>query len=112
MQRGARQLEAQGLVNHWEGRILRRRLPLEGVDVRIWVGVTAATEHFTAGFGDVPINPDTGMLRLKSAGDWAQEKTGSVVVGGVASAGAAVGLSFYEAGADLVKGVKGLVTDW
>ena len=41
-------LAAQGLVNRWEGRILRRRRRLEGVDARIWVGVTAATEHFTA----------------------------------------------------------------
>ena len=36
-------LAAQGLVNTWEGRILARRVPLEGVDARIWLGVTAAT---------------------------------------------------------------------
>lgn len=42
------QLAAQGLVNHWEARILRRRVRLEPLDVRIWVGITAATEHWTA----------------------------------------------------------------
>jgi uncharacterized protein len=41
-------LATLGLVNRWEARILRRRRRLEGVDARIWVGVTAATEHFTA----------------------------------------------------------------
>ena len=41
-------LAQQGLVNHWEVRALRRLKKLEGVDLRIWVGATAATEHFTA----------------------------------------------------------------
>jgi uncharacterized protein len=41
-------LERQGLVNHWQARALRRMKRLEGVDVRAWVGLTAATEHFTA----------------------------------------------------------------
>ena len=41
-------LAAQGLVNHWDTRIRQRARALEGVDPRIWVGVTAATEHFTA----------------------------------------------------------------
>jgi len=41
-------LATQGLVNHWEARAVRRMKRLEGVDVRAWVGVTAATEHFTA----------------------------------------------------------------
>lgn len=41
-------LERQGLVNRWAGRIERRRRKLEGVDARIWVGVTSVTEHFTA----------------------------------------------------------------
>ncbi len=46
-------LERQGLVNHWERRILyRRATQLEGLDARAWVGVTAATEHFTAVFAD------------------------------------------------------------
>lgn len=46
------QLAAQGLVNRWEGRILaRRRRLLEPVaEPRAWVGVTAATEHWTAIF--------------------------------------------------------------
>jgi predicted metal-dependent hydrolase len=46
-------LAAQGLVNTWEGRILARRVPLEGVDARLWLGVTAATEHLTAVFAEV-----------------------------------------------------------
>ena len=41
-------LERQGLVNHWEGRIRRRLRLLDGVDVRAWLAVTAAAEHFTA----------------------------------------------------------------
>jgi predicted metal-dependent hydrolase len=43
------QLAARGIVNHWERRILARRARrLEGQDTRVWLGVTAATEHFTA----------------------------------------------------------------
>ncbi|MDP3086445.1 MAG: metal-dependent hydrolase [Rubrivivax sp.] len=42
------ELERQGLINHWEPRILSRRRQLEGVDPRNWLAVTAATEHFTA----------------------------------------------------------------
>ncbi len=42
------QLHAQGLVNHWETRVLRRLRRLEGAHPRAWVGVTAATEHLTA----------------------------------------------------------------
>jgi uncharacterized protein len=41
-------LAAQGLVNHWEPRITRRLKRLEAVDARGWLGLTAATEHFTA----------------------------------------------------------------
>jgi len=41
-------LEKQGLVNRWEARARARLKTLEGVDLRIWVGATAATEHFTA----------------------------------------------------------------
>lgn len=42
-------LVRQGQVNHWEGRILHRvKTQLQGVDPRGWLGVTAATEHFTA----------------------------------------------------------------
>jgi predicted metal-dependent hydrolase len=45
-------LVVQGLVNHWEPRILaRRRRLLEPVDdARPWAGATAATEHWTAIF--------------------------------------------------------------
>ncbi len=41
-------LARQGLVNHWAPRIARRIRQLEGKDVRLALGVTAATEHFTA----------------------------------------------------------------
>ena len=42
------QLETQGLVNHWEARARQRMKRLDGVNIRHWVGVTAAIEHFTA----------------------------------------------------------------
>jgi predicted metal-dependent hydrolase len=45
-------LEAQGLLNHYERRILQRRAFLESLDTRNWVAVTAATEHFTAVFAE------------------------------------------------------------
>jgi uncharacterized protein len=45
-------LETQGLVNHYEQRILKRRPFLENLDTRNWVAVTAATEHFTAVFAE------------------------------------------------------------
>lgn len=41
-------LQQQGLVNHWAPRIDRRLRRLKSFDVRAWVAVTAATEHFTA----------------------------------------------------------------
>jgi hypothetical protein len=41
-------LERQGLVNHLQHRIERRARQMEGIDPRGWLGVTAATEHFTA----------------------------------------------------------------
>lgn len=47
-QRFNEHLARQGFVNAWEGRILRRRRMLDTLDTRIWVGVTAATEHWTA----------------------------------------------------------------
>ncbi len=47
-QRFNEHLARQGLVNTWEARILRRRRLLEKLDTRVWVGVTAATEHWTA----------------------------------------------------------------
>jgi hypothetical protein len=43
------QLSAQGYVNRWERRILwRRERLLEGKEPRVWLGVTAAAEHWTA----------------------------------------------------------------
>lgn len=45
-------LARHGLVNRWEPRARRRLARLETVDVRTWVGITAATEHFTAIFAD------------------------------------------------------------
>lgn len=45
------QLASQGLVNHWEQRILERRARLlEPTEPRVWAGVTAGTEHWTAIF--------------------------------------------------------------
>jgi len=41
-------LARRGLVNRWQARSRRRLKKLEGADLRIWVGATAATEHFTA----------------------------------------------------------------
>ena len=41
-------LMRRGLVNHWEARARRRLKRLEGLDARIWLAATAATEHFTA----------------------------------------------------------------
>lgn len=45
-------LAHQGLVNRWAPRAQARMKRLEGVDVRAWVGLTAATEHFTAIFAE------------------------------------------------------------
>ena len=41
-------LQQQGLVNRWAPRIERRLARLKTYDVRAWLAVTAATEHFTA----------------------------------------------------------------
>jgi len=46
------QLARQGHVNTWEPRILRRMKLLAGADPRHAVGITAATEHFTAIFAE------------------------------------------------------------
>jgi uncharacterized protein len=46
------QLARQGHVNAWERRILRRMKLLAGADPRHAVGITAATEHFTAIFAE------------------------------------------------------------
>jgi uncharacterized protein len=45
-------LARQGHVNAWEPRILRRMKLLDGADPRHAVGITAATEHFTAIFAE------------------------------------------------------------
>ena len=45
-------LEQQGLLNHWDGRIRRRQAHIEQADARVWLGFTAATEHFTAVLAD------------------------------------------------------------
>jgi uncharacterized protein len=45
-------LDAHGLVNAWEPRARERMKRLDGQDVRHWLGITAANEHFTAIFAD------------------------------------------------------------
>ncbi|MFO1328659.1 MAG: metal-dependent hydrolase [Rubrivivax sp.] len=45
-------LLSQGFVNHWDLRIRRRQRKIADVDARAWLGITAATEHFTAFFAD------------------------------------------------------------
>jgi len=45
-------LEKLGLSNLWEARIRRRMKLVQGEDVRHWLGITAANEHFTAIFAD------------------------------------------------------------
>lgn len=45
-------LEKLGLVNDWEPRARKRLKLMEGADVRHWLGITAANEHFTAIFAD------------------------------------------------------------
>jgi uncharacterized protein len=52
-------LEKLGLVNDWEARNLESFKQLEGVDVRHWLGITAANEHFTAILAEFMLgNPD------------------------------------------------------
>jgi predicted metal-dependent hydrolase len=45
-------LERLGLVNAWEARARERLKLLDKVDVRHWVAITAANEHFTAILAD------------------------------------------------------------
>ena len=45
-------LAALGLGNHWEPRARKRLQLMQGVDVRHWLGITAANEHFTAILAD------------------------------------------------------------
>ena len=49
--------------------------------------------------------------RSFAEGAYVQQQTGSVVLGGLVSAGTAVGLSIYGTGADFAHGIKGLFTD-
>jgi predicted metal-dependent hydrolase len=52
-------LEKKGLVNAWGPRAAKRMKLLDGQDVRHWLGITAANEHFTAIFADFLLhNPD------------------------------------------------------
>jgi len=52
-------LERLGLVNAWDARARERLKMLEGQDVRHWVAITAANEHFTAILADFLLhNPD------------------------------------------------------
>lgn len=45
-----------GLVNDWEPRARKRLALLEGADVRHWLAITAANEHFTAILADWMLN--------------------------------------------------------
>lgn len=54
-------LETQGLVNRWEPRILRRVKRLDGLDPRIALGATAATEHFTAFLAEFLLTQGSGL---------------------------------------------------
>jgi predicted metal-dependent hydrolase len=45
-------LERLGLVNAWDARARERLKMLEGQDVRHWLAITAANEHFTAILAD------------------------------------------------------------
>ena len=52
-------LEKLGLVNEWAPRARERLQMMEGIDVRHWLGITAANEHFTAIMADWMLsNPD------------------------------------------------------
>ena len=73
-------LDRQGLVNHWAGRAQRRIARLAGVDVRIPLGVTAATEHLTAIMADDLLRCDARLAgaepRLLALWRWhASEET-------------------------------------
>src|SRR3954464_10077736 len=45
-------IEKHGLVNEWDARARQRLKMLEGQDVRHWLAITAANEHFTAILAD------------------------------------------------------------
>lgn len=67
-------LAGLGLVNDWEPRARKRLAMMEGIDVRHWLGITAANEHFTAILADFMLrNPDLlgdQDLRLKTLWLW------------------------------------------
>ena len=46
------QIEKLGLVNEWEPRARQRLALMEGMNIRHWLGITAANEHFTAIFAE------------------------------------------------------------
>jgi predicted metal-dependent hydrolase len=54
-------LARQGLVNHWAVRAARRIARLQGVDVRVHLGATAATEHLTAILSDYLLRLDAPL---------------------------------------------------
>ncbi len=54
-------LARQGHVNTWEGRIVQRSRRLDGADPRHAVGITAATEHFTAIFAEHLLASDEAL---------------------------------------------------
>jgi predicted metal-dependent hydrolase len=67
-------LEQQGLVNGWATRALQRQKLLADTDVRHWLAITAANEHFTAIFAEWLLgNPhwlDGSQARLKTMWLW------------------------------------------
>ena len=68
------QLERQGLVNHWAPRIERRLKALQEEDIRAWLAVTAATEHFTAILSEYLLSHPTALAgaepRLATLWSW------------------------------------------
>jgi len=67
-------LDALGLVNHWAPRARERLQLLTGTDVRHWLAITAANEHFTAIFADWLLKNDDVLgdrdERLKTLWLW------------------------------------------
>ena len=67
-------LEKRGLVNAWEPRARGRLEQMQGVDLRHWLGITAANEHFTAILADWMLrNPELfgeRDLRLRTLWLW------------------------------------------
>ena len=68
------QLARQGHVNTWESRIVRRNRRLAGADPRHAVGITAATEHFTAIFAEHLLSTPKVLAgaepRLRALWEW------------------------------------------